>query len=430
MRYWYMIAMALLATGCSKDLLEPEPVDRGILPVTPYVAIGSTETAGFADGALHLLAQQYSYPALIARQLTQVGGVAFAQPLTVDSAGFALTNGQLEAKMELAHSANCTGETTLVATRRGVTSGTLASYATAATAPPYNNWAIPYLKTSDLVNTQIANTNAYFARTGADSVTILKAIQNRGPRLFTIWLGMAEILENAINKGPEVAPIQLYNSLRPVMDSLTSDTTVAGFIATLPDVTAFPFFNVVPFNGLELTAPQAADLNQLYAGTGMFFQAGRNPYVVVDNTVPAGVRQIKPNEKLMMSLPADSLLCSGLGSLVPISARYMLTTAELDFVRYQIANYNNFIVEMASETGISVVRLDALYDRLASGITVNGVTFDNTWLKGGFFSLDGLNPSARGAALIANEFIETMNRNYRAAVPLVPVLQAPGIKYP
>jgi hypothetical protein len=429
MRYCCLILLLVFA-GCSKDLLDTVPIDRGVLPLSPYVAIGGSETAGFADGALHLNAQLYSYPALIAQQLQQVGGSSFNQPLTIDSGGFVLIDGVLANRLKLGYSTDCSGIELLSPMRGEVTASTLASYSSTSKAGPFDNWGIPFLKGEQLVLQNLSASNDFYDRMGADTITLVEAINNRNPKLFTIWLGMEDILDNAINQAPEVAPIQFYNYLLPLLDSLTQDNSVAGFIATLPDVTAFPFFNTIPYNALVLDQTMADALNQTYAGTGMSFQTGYNAMVIEDPAAPAGKRQLRPTEKLMLSLPLDSLKCGNWGAQVPISARYVLDTQELEFLRYQVDNYNLFIRDLATEKGLNLVDIYALYQRLDAGITISGQVFSNKMVYGGFFSLDGINPSFRGAAIIANEFITIMNKNYRASIPLVSVVQQPGITFP
>lgn len=429
MKYWYLIALLALC-GCGKELLEPDLIDRGALPLSPYVAIGGSETAGFADGALHLEAQAHSYPALIAGQLALVGGGSFLQPLTIDSGGFAFTGGTLYARLQLGTKADCNGDISTVPVRTEVTSGTLASYGQSSQQGPYGNWGLPFLRAEYIDKNNLSAFSPYYYRMGADSITLLQAITNRNPKLFTIWVGMEDLLGYAINQTLPAAPIQYYNYLLPLVDSLVQDTTAAGFIATLPDITTLPFFNTIPYNALELEQPLADALNQLYAGTGMVFQAGANAFVIEDAAAPGGKRQIKAGEKLLLTLPLDSVKCLFLGSLTPISARYVLDEAEIDFIRYHQQGYNNFLYQLADEKGLIVVDMEALYSTLGQGILINGVTFNDKLVSGGFFSLDGMNPSARGAAIIANEFIKTMNQEYKAAIPLVSVLEQPGIRFP
>ena len=47
-----------------------------------------------------------------------------------------------------------------------------------------------------------------------------------------------------------------------------------------------------------------------------------------------------------------------------------------------------------------------------TGVTANGYTLTSTYATGGAFSLDGVHPSPRGYALIANKFIEAINAKY------------------
>ncbi|RYF87429.1 MAG: hypothetical protein EOO03_10650 [Chitinophagaceae bacterium] len=66
-----------------------------------------------------------------------------------------------------------------------------------------------------------------------------------------------------------------------------------------------------------------------------------------------------------------------------------------------------------------VVNLDDFITGIQAGYQFNGINFSGNYTNGEFFSLDGLHFSARGNALIANKFIETINNNYGAAIPEV-----------
>jgi len=52
---------------------------------------------------------------------------------------------------------------------------------------------------------------------------------------------------------------------------------------------------------------------------------------------------------------------------------------------------------------------------------VGGVTLTSEYATGGLFSLDGVHPSTIGYALIANELIKLMNKNFSWDIPLVDV---------
>jgi hypothetical protein len=317
-----------------------------------------------------------------------------------------------------------------VPVRLPTSNGTFASFSASSQAGPYGNLAIPFLRVSDITRPTLVGVNPYVFRTGLDSVSYQQAVLSRAPKLFTVWLGMEEVLSSAINKVPAPAPVVFYNQLQPILDSLSQDTTAAGFIATLPDVTAFPFFNTIPYNALELEQDLADLLNQVYAGTGIAFVAGPNAFVIEDANAPGGKRQIRPTEKLLLTLPLDSVKCDFMGSISPIPARYVVTDDEVAALRRLVQGYTYFITQFAMDKGLIVVDLHGLYQRLEGGLVVNGLEFNTTFVSGGFFSLDGLNPSYRGAAIIANTFIEVMNAEYRASVPTVSVVAQPGIRFP
>ena len=51
--------------------------------------------------------------------------------------------------------------------------------------------------------------------------------------------------------------------------------------------------------------------------------------------------------------------------------------------------------------------------------TDDGVKVDPSWPNGNFFSTDGINPSAFGQSIIANEAIKALNKQYGMDIPLI-----------
>ena len=56
--------------------------------------------------------------------------------------------------------------------------------------------------------------------------------------------------------------------------------------------------------------------------------------------------------------------------------------------------------------------------------------YATTFVKGGFFSLDGIHATARGSAIIANAFIDAINKQYNAMVPKANVNDYPTVQFP
>jgi hypothetical protein len=140
-------------------------------------------------------------------------------------------------------------------------------------------------------------------------------------------------------------------------------------------------------------------------------------------------RQIRPGELLTLTTSGDSLSCFGLGTQTAINPRNHLTLDEISAISNAIDSYNNVIKTAADANNLAFVDANARLKELANGgITINGVTFTDAFVSGGAFSLDGVHPSTRGYAIIANDFINAINAKYGANVPRVDVTSYPAIE--
>ena len=99
---------------------------------------------------------------------------------------------------------------------------------------------------------------------------------------------------------------------------------------------------------------------------------------------------------------------------------FVLDDTEVATIRNRTQLFNDIIQREADRIGMPVVDVNA---RFAAYINtppvISGFTLDNTVL-GGLFSLDGVHPSNIGHALVANEFIKTMNQAFSMTVPELP----------
>jgi len=69
---------------------------------------------------------------------------------------------------------------------------------------------------------------------------------------------------------------------------------------------------------------------------------------------------------------------------------------------------------------LAFVDVNAILDQAAStGITFDEFTMNASLVFGGTFSLDGVHPTARGYAFIANKFMEAINTTYGSNLPPV-----------
>jgi len=106
-------------------------------------------------------------------------------------------------------------------------------------------------------------------------------------------------------------------------------------------------------------------------------------------------------------------------SHVPIVIR----KGTLSQIRAAVLAYNALIANEAAASGATLVDIYSLIKDLAANGAVVGGQKLTTDFMGGLFSLDGVHPTNTGYAIIANEFIKTMNRSLRAGIPPVSVEQ-------
>jgi len=424
--------LALLLTGCSPLIEVPTP-DAGEVDFTTYVAIGGSFTGGYADGALHRQGQLRAYPAMLAQKFQLVGGHAFKQPLVPDDVGFDWENGQMQPRLVLDYVTSCDGTTDLLPARMADTP-TPENLDNIAAEGPFHNFGIPGLQLVDLTRHGMTDPqvgNVYYARFADDTAsTILAEVLERQPSFFTLWIGLHDVLDYALSGG-KGARLTSPEQFTPLLDDLALQLTAdsaKGAIANIPDVLFSPWFRTIPYNALDISADTAALLNFVYSGSKEIeFAEGPNPFVIEDNGV---TRQLGAGEFVLLSVPQDSLRCAGWGSLAPLADRYVLDSAEISHVRQVIAFYNQAIKQTADKYDLAWVNINCFYEKLDQGIRYNGIDFHTELAQGAFFSLDGLQPSDRGQALLANEFIRAINKHYHASLPEVDVTAYNGVLFP
>ena len=121
------------------------------------------------------------------------------------------------------------------------------------------------------------------------------------------------------------------------------------------------------------------------------------------------------------------------GVSYPMANQWVLTSAEKNKVANATTAYNNTIVSIANANNIAVLDANALMNQLVYGLRIEtGQVYTANYFSGiategaVLFSLDGVHPNARGYAVIANAFINTINGYYNANLPLKYVNDYPG----
>jgi hypothetical protein len=458
----YILPLAALV-ACEPEF-EDVDFNQGSADFSRTVAVGNSLTAGYQSNALSAEGQINSLPNIIAQQLKQVGGGDFKQPIIPGEAGIKgagvnpnlIVQGLLVPAVKLSYSQDCRGKTSLgpvPPTANDAYSGA-EFIANVAAEGPYNNVGVPGAQITHLNFAGYAQANPYFGRFAASPTeTVVEAAMKTNHTFFQLWIGNNDVLGYALAGGEEgsasITASGTFGALYArTLDSLTKKDQ-KGIVANIPDITAIPHFTTIKWNGLEISAQQASGLNAAYAtyNAGLdtvvsqnaafqaeanqrkiSFSAGTNGFVIIDNTLTdlsgnglPSIRQITMEELLVLSTPQDSLKCAGWGSQKPIPGNFTLIKSEIDNIQNAVGAYNATIKAEANARGLALVDANKRLNELKNGITISGINFNSELVTGGAFSLDGVHPSTRGYAILANDFIHAINRTYNANIPIVDV---------
>lgn len=263
----------------------------------------------------------------------------------------------------------------------------------------------------------------------------------------------------------------VYNTL---VTNLTANGA-KGVVANIPYVTSVPFFTTVPTDAIPgLPATSAGQLNALFGGINSALTANGLPTrfatLVADDGNPATIEKNPLLIKDESLFPISSQITSALmappynypastagfigsiygqarhasnataskdyilltartiigttqagapapfntvGVSYPMQDNTTLTATETAEVVTATDAYNATIQSLASSKGLAFMNANTFLSQVANGgISSNGFTMTSTYVTGNAFSLDGVHPSPRGYALIANKFIEAINAKY------------------
>ncbi|MBL4861504.1 MAG: hypothetical protein JKY09_00590 [Crocinitomicaceae bacterium] len=443
-KYTALLLSALVLLSCQPEIDAPEQALGDIDP-SRFVSIGTNGTAGYADDALHINGQTHSFVNILAQQFDAVQATSFIQPvLGIESVGINIGD---DSRLILGNKTDCKGVTSLSPIREA-SQGDISALSTPVYGAqgPFNNLGVPNSSILD-INTSgygnpangTGNFNPYYARTTSDqaNASILQDAIDQNPTFYSLMLGDADIMAYATSGGTAnpippssgAAGVGFNGSLNEIISALNVNGA-KGVISNIPTVLSFPYFTTIPYNGLTLDAENAATLNTVFNPLGISFVEGDNPFTVSDPSEPFNVRKMVEGELILLSIPLDSVKCNGMGSIVPIPDKYVLSLAEIDEINSKIDAYNEIILTTSQTSGLAFVDTKRLYASLNAGIIYNGVSMDANFVTGGFFSLDGRNLSPIGQALLANDFIKAINSKFNSKIPYTNVTKYPGIVFP
>lgn len=335
-----------------------------------------------------------------------------------------------------------------------------------------------------LAGLAVGAANPYFVRfSSGESATVVGDAAAQGATFFSLWTGANDVLLYATGGGTGVDqtgnldpstysrndltdPNVFAGSLDAILQAMTANGA-DGVIANLPNVTDVPYFTTVPHNPVPLDEATAGLLNGAYGaynaglaqlqGLGAItadelaqrtitFSAGEgNAVVIIDedltdltgfNPALINMRQATDQDLLVLTSrtfigtlanPNDPTSINGVA--VPLADKWVLTPEEQTTVENALTAYNQTIAGLATAYDLAFVDANALLNELKTDgfQQSDGSIVDATFATGGGFSLDGVHPSPRGYAILANAFIEAINEKYGSNLPGVNPLDYTGL---
>jgi len=212
-----------------------------------------------------------------------------------------------------------------------------------------------------------------------------------------------------------------------IKDESLADLSVQ-ITAVLNGSPTFPAF--VQSLGLPpAAAPIVADLlGQIYGQTR---QANANDLLVLPSSSVIGtVNQDSVDYLMGQGIPQDlAIQFSAEGITYPLDDQWVLIPAEQTTISNAQDAYNATISALAAaDDNVILIDMRSSLNQLnIEGITYDAGTVTSIYATGGGFSLDGVHPTARGYAIIANIIINEINDSFNATIPEVNVGTYPTV---
>ena len=439
-----LAVLGLAIAGCQPDLDAPAAGTSGTADFTSYVAIGNSLTAGYSDGGLYNEAQATSYPSILAKQFARTGKgpSTFVQPAFADNQ----QDGSGHIKLQLVNGAAAPVQPTaanqylgekLAVTGQSLVGGQLQLAAYTGAQP--DNLGIPGISVLSSVSALTNGLapygliNPFYERlltSTAEKATkdYVTYIAQKTPTFFTCWMGSNDVLTYATNGGVISATNPFSNltdttrfgiGYRAILNTASKAGTVKGVVANIPNVANVPYFTTVAVPAViasikaNTQLPNAAQASlYITTGTGTVREATTGDLLLLTSSSVIGTTSSA--SPLPLGVGYSATLAN------PLPSQYVLDATELAAVQARTKELNTIIARTATKYKLGLADMNTFFNGIATNpVYIDATTNTTTFATGNLFSLDGVHPTPRGYAVIANEFIRVINQTYGASVPSV-----------
>ena len=349
------------------------------------VVIGDSLSAGFQNGSLLDSQQPNGWASLVAKQ----ANFSLALPLIAPPGAPAV--------LELVS----VGPPPVIQQKSGTSTGR-----DNPTTQPYN-LAVPGHLLNDVINTAPAVvptsgeqiiTNLVLGLPLGNTKSQMNEAIDLNPTAIFVWAGNNDALEADESGTPSsmtaLAPFtQQFTQLLSTLHTKTKATLI---VANIPDVTAIPY--LTPAATVIATVATKTGLSTAQAAAALGLANGDLVNATGQSQAQTAINQIAKGQMA-----------------TPLTDSGFLTPSEVTQIQTTLNQYNSAITQQVSANGGVLVDLYSYFQTLQSGITINKYNATTTFL-GGIFSLDGMHPTNTGYALIANQYIDALNKNAKTNI--------------
>ncbi|HET7711774.1 MAG TPA: SGNH/GDSL hydrolase family protein [Thermoanaerobaculia bacterium] len=387
---------------------------RGKADFTTVVALGDSLTVGVVNQATVITHQQYSWPAVLARQVGLRTDCVTDAPDCFQQAYISEPGILPELVLN-----------SISPVSIGVKPG-LGAPLNSGWPRPFNNLAVDGAEVADAIAVSGEGNERLSAPIVLRNLgSMVDQAVRLNPTFILMWFGADDFFGTLQRANPAgLTPIaDFVRDYGNVLDRLTAGAPNAGFVVgNLPaDVTKVPLVNLLP---TVLVNPAT--------GQPLLDPAGR-PIPLIGHLGGTTFGPLPPGSAILFT--AAPLLARGFGIPAalapflpplpdigkPLPDEAVLTVAEIKQFNDRIAAYNSAIASLAAAKDIPVVDINSFFTRAAAGIHVGPFVFNLNYLTGGLISIDSAHPTDIGYTLIANEFIRTVNAAYKTKIPVASI---------
>lgn len=411
------LAFTALLSSCKPEIDAPQ-ISKGEADFTRYVAVGNSLTSGFSDGGLYRSGQLNSFPNILAGQFKLAGGGEFTQPLfseaQANGSGYLRLAGLTPEGLPIIQQVPAQAVRPNTPDLPG--GKPLTKY-----TDPVNNLGVPSMSVKGSLTPLFGGINPYFERllepSEVGSKSYLQVVGESNPTFFTCWLGNIDVLGYATSGGDpkntftEITDEPTFNAGYNALINTLTKNGAKGVVATVPDVTLIPFFTTVTVARVRAAAKDA----KLYITTNTGVREATNEDLVLLTSQGAIGR---PDNFGPVTIP------HGFHPNNALTDAEVLDKDEVTEIKVATGKFNNIIKTAAAAKNLGIFEVNEFFQSIQPvngkpALVLNNINYTPGFITGNLFSLDGVHLTPRGYAIVANKFIEEINRKYNASIPTV-----------